>query len=202
MKNLREFIIESAAQPIQPSTPGDVRDWFMKLPVFVLPFTTSVKYNIRNVRKDPNKFRIIIGNEYNKFSQNRDLVIDLKPYIKELSKYPVENCMLRIDAGEPLDPKHVVIHNTDVYDENEDKIKKGDAFSRGAVLNIWCYDGPLMWSKDAHLKDGLMRRYPVIYNDKCEELLRAVRFLDDYPRDRNLGDDENATYWTELINNL
>ena len=200
MKNLREYITESQIDEVSDDT--NPRDWFMKLPVYVGSLTP--KYNIRLARKDPNKFQIIIGNEFNNLRQNRDLVIDLSSYMDDLVRYPVENCMLKLDIGYPIYPdpadSNVVIHNTDAYEEN--KARGGHEFEKCARFYLWCYAQPPRWASNSHLKDGFQKRYPNIYGTDVDELLICCRYLDDYPRSGRFPNNENASYWTELQNNL
>ena len=61
------------------SNAGDMTDWFIKLPIYMDQYNT--KYDIRLSTKDPSRLCIRIGNTYKKLHNNRNLIIDLSPYI-------------------------------------------------------------------------------------------------------------------------
>lgn len=182
------------------SNASDMTDWFMKLPIYMDQYNT--KYDIRLSMKDPSRLCIRIGNTYKKLHNNRNLIIDLSPYIDKLAEHPIENCFMRISTGMwSRDDHNIHIHNKEAYQKNKDNW--GMEFDKLVMVMIYEYPNPVSWRSNSPLGNGFQLSPPkgvVIRSPKC--LLKLARYVDDYPRSGGFPDDENARWWTEFENNL
>lgn len=200
MKSIVSYLNEGLFRNIG-SNADDIRDWFMEMPVFMEQYNT--KYDIRSAVKDPSRLRIVIGNDYKRLHQNRNLVIDLSPYMGRLANRPLENCMLLISTGlwgRKYNDDKIVIHNTEAYEKNRDSW--GPEFDKIVMVRIYEYPQPVRWQKNSPLENGFQTIQPKTGVSKPKILLTLMRYVDDYPRNGGFPDDENASWWTETVNNL
>lgn len=177
----------------------DMKEWFKKLAVCMEQYLT--KYDIHTTVKDINNFTIKFGNTYKQHHDNRNIVVDLKPYMSELIKYPVENCLLKFSTGLWMGTKkQVAIHS--VTDPN---IDTDFLFDKKILLRIIVFEKPIKLPSEQYVTDDyICKRLPrePLAKRQPDKLIILERYVDDYPKKGKLSDAENATWWTETLNEL
>lgn len=177
----------------------DMKEWFKKLAVCMEQYLT--KYDINTTVKDINNFTIKFGNTYKQHHDNRNIVIDLKPYMSELIKYPVENCLLKFSTRLWMGTKkQVAIHS--VTDPN---IDTDFLFDKKILLRIIVFEKPIKLPSEQYVTDDyICKRLPrePLAKRQPDKLLILERYVDDYPKKGKLSDAENAAWWTETLNEL
>ena len=174
----------------------DMKEWFNRLPVCMDQYLT--KYDIKHTKKDPKNFTIIFGNTYKRNHDNRNIVVDLKPYITELMKHPVENCALIFQTGLWNDQYGDIKIYSKIYSDDDDALD----FDKKIKISIIEYSNPLKLPFNRS-DDYICYIRPVTLIDRHQKrLVELDRYADDYPKNRNFSDSENATWWTETLNNL
>lgn len=181
----------------------DMKEWFKKLAVCMEQYLT--KYDIKTTVKDINNFTIKFGNTYKQHHDNRNIVVDLKPYMNELIKYPVENCLLKFSTGLWMGTKVPVdIHSVADPITNHD-ITTDFLFDKKIQLRIIAFEKPIKLPSGLYVTDDyICKRLPrePLSKRQPNKLLILERYVDDYPKKGKFSDMENATWWTETHNEL
>jgi len=187
---------------------GKIKEWFDQVPVVFEQYLT--KWNTKEIKKDRNSFTITFLNDYKKNNKEKEVILDLSPYIQELSKVDPRHCIIKFSTG-----LYTNTGGVDIKINNKDKKAKDDANDnfygwdkkiRIAIIETkgenphpekQILDGRdvnkmISFSRNTYM--SYASRHQSAWKGNANMLLELMQYTDDYPFVRD--------GWTVLHNNL